>query len=247
MRRFFVPSSAVGETAIAIEGGDARHIAGPLRMACGDAIVICDYAGKEYHCKIRSITPERVLAEIGEIRINDTEPPFQVHLYQAMPKGEKFDVIVQKAVECGVASITPFLSSRCIARPTEKDVQKRLLRWQKISQEAAKQCGRGKVPEIHPLCTLEEAIERAGRSPLALLCYEGDGTKPLGCLLPPDPPAEISFLIGSEGGFDQAEGDLACAAGLLPCGLGKRILRTETASSFLLACLVMRYELSGNV
>ena len=251
MPRFFVRKEQIDRGKVTILGDDAHHISRSLRMAAGEKIVVCDMQKNEYECALEEFLPDRVVAGILSESKSDTEPPFKAHLYQALPKGDKLDSIIQKSVECGIFSITTFNSDRCIAKDKDGD-EKKLIRRQRIALEAAKQSGRGIIPEIYSTVSFKEAISRASEADIALFCYEGDGTVSLKKLLSDgkadaikngkDEPS-VSIVIGSEGGFSQPEVEAARAAGLTPVGLGKRILRTETASSFVLGCIVYELEL----
>ena len=219
-------------------------------MAAGESVVICDMQKTEYDCILEDFLPDRVVARITEERQCDTEPPYKAYLYQALPKGEKLDSVIQKSVESGVYSITTFNSERCIAKEKSNEENK-LRRRNKIALEAAKQSGRGHVPEVKPTVSFAEMLEGAAACDICLFCYEGDGTRPLKEVLAEkkseflslDRELSISLVIGSEGGFSLAEVERAKGAGLIPVGLGKRILRTETAPGFALGCLVYEFEL----
>jgi 16S rRNA (uracil1498-N3)-methyltransferase len=245
MPKFFLPTENIGESDVVITGGDAHHIAASLRMSAGERLVVCDFARREYECVLVSVSPERVTADIKAVRTSDTEPPYTVRLYQAAAKGDKLDTIVQKSVETGVSAVIPFISERCISRPDEKSAQKKRERLQRIAGEAAMQCGRGIIPEVLPSIKFNEAVEQTAKGELGFICYEGEGTVPLGELLRsiPNIPRDIRFIIGSEGGFSEAEITTAKAAGLHITGLGRRILRCETAPAFVLSCLAYEYEL----
>jgi 16S rRNA (uracil1498-N3)-methyltransferase len=246
MPKFFVPTADVVRSDIYIRGDDARHIALSLRMAVGETIQVCDFSQSEYTCTLTQIKSDLVVAHIVETFKCQTEPPSRIILYQALPKGDKMDTIVQKSVECGVYKIVPFLSERCISRPDEKSMEKKLARWQKISKEAAMQCGRGVIPELSSLISFERMLnEDDGDNTLKLFCYEGDGTLPLTNVLDKydSPPDTIKIIIGGEGGFSKLEAEKAISSGFIPCGLGKRILRCETAAPFTLACLAYKFEI----
>lgn len=248
MPRFFIPNSAVGvrpdgTKAVMICGEDALHITKSLRMKAGEKIDVCDMSRREYSCSITE-TGETVFAIVESEKDSDTEPPYEAVLYQALIKGDKFDTVVQKAVECGVTKIIPFISDRCVVRLDKKGAAKKAERWQRIALEAAKQCGRSIIPEIGELMTYKEAIESAAGADVPLFCYEAERGHTLSSALSnaPDTPT-VSIIIGSEGGFSVAEADYAVEKGMKCVGLGKRILRTETASSFVLACLCYEFEL----
>ncbi len=254
MPRFFVPSDQIDIEAnsISIKGDDAHHISRSLRMAAGEHITVCDMRGTEYYCVLDAFSPEAVTAKILSSSSTNSEPPFDFHLYQALPKGDKLDAIIQKSVECGASSITTFESDRCIARERDGKTERKLERRQKIALEAAKQCGRGIVPVVYSGADFKEAIDRAKTADVPVFCYEGDGTESLKLLIKkriaelsaaPCKKISISAVVGSEGGFSKAEADYARENGMLMAGLGGRILRTETVSSFVLGCIVYELEL----
>ena len=251
MPRFFVQKEQISDGVVSIVGDDAHHISRALRMAAGECITVCDMQSFEYECELTDFLPDRVLAKVLTSRQSDTEPPYRAHIYQALPKGDKLDSIIQKAVECGAASITPFESERCVVKVKADAEIKKTERRQRIATEAAKQSGRSLLPTVSPTLSFAEAIKQAARADIPLLCYEGEDQRTLSAVLKEyklhhkggDIP-EISIVIGSEGGFSLAEVKAAREAGLISVGLGKRILRTETASSFALSCLVYELELS---
>lgn len=246
MPRFFLPpadfvGTSVGDT-VTITGDDARHISLALRMRVGDAVTLCDGAGMEYDGTLVSLTPTAVEVEISASQKSLREMPVQVTLYQGLAKGDKMDTIIQKAVELGVSRIVPVTSVRCIMKMGD-NADKKIARWQKIAVEAAGQCGRGILPTVAMPVSFREAVDRAASDELSLFCYEElEKTQCLSALLPPTPPKTLSFLIGPEGGFSPEEADMAIAAQIHLCGLGPRILRTETASGYLLAALSYQYE-----
>lgn len=251
MPRFFVRRDQVENGLVTVLGDDAHHISRSLRMAAGEHITVCDMQKNEYDCILTDFLADRVIAEIVSEKKCDTEPPYIAHIYQALPKGDKLDTVIQKSVECGVSTITTFNSGRCIAKE-KGDEENKLKRRNKIAFEAAKQSGRGVLPEVLPTVSFGEMLKRASDADIRLFCYEGDGTVPLKEALKGaaaefrsvcDRPPVISAVIGSEGGFSLSEVEKAKEAGLVPVGLGKRILRTETASSFILACLCYELEL----
>lgn len=246
MPRFFVRGERITDNTVSIIGEDAHHIARSLRMAIGDAITVCDMQGNEYSCTVKSFDEDReVIAEILSVKHSQNEPKVFVRLFQALPKGDKLDTIIQKAVECGASEIIPFQSERCVVRIKNDSEERKNQRRQKISEEAAKQCGRSVIPEIKSAVDYAEALKMAAESELFLFCYEGDGTIPLGRILRgyEELPSSISIMIGSEGGFSQKEVQRARECNAVLTGLGNRILRTETASGFVLACLVCAAEL----
>ncbi|MBQ7660716.1 MAG: 16S rRNA (uracil(1498)-N(3))-methyltransferase [Clostridia bacterium] len=247
MPRFFVPDGQIADGSISIVGDDAWHIARSLRMAVGDALTVCAFCGDEYACKLEKITDGEVIARILSKSASGSESPVGIVLYQAFPKGDKMDSIVQKAVECGVRSVVPFLSSRCIARPEGQALARKGARWQRIADEAAKQCGRGFLPQVSPSLSFDGMLDAAADADLSLFCYEGDGTVSLRRVLSAvrgQKPERISLVIGSEGGFSVAEAQAAAARGFSMCSLGPRILRCESAPAFALACIAYEFELT---
>ncbi len=251
MPRFFIRANQIENGIVTLLGDDAHHVSRSLRMAAGECITVCDMQKNEYECQLTDFLPDRVLAKVLATRKCDTEPPYYAHVFQALPKGDKLDSVIQKAVECGASEITTFESERCIVRAKGENEAKKVERRQRIALEAAKQSGRGIVPAVNPTVSFSEMCRRAAEADVALFCYEGDDTLPL-----PEALAKakeqlhrenpsIAIIIGSEGGFSLAEAETVCNKGILPVGLGKRILRTETAASFALACLVYALEMNS--
>jgi len=248
MPRFFVPAEQISGNTVTLLGDDAHHIARSLRMAAGEHITVCDENAIEYECKLIGFEQDkRVQAEILSGVPCATEPPFHAVLCQALPKGEKFDSIIQKAVECGVYEIVPFQSSRCIAKAKADGEAEKTKRRCRIAAEAAKQSGRGRMPRVVPTVSYKEMLCLASECDLCLFCYEGEGTQTLASILQSkkDLPAcpRIGIVVGSEGGFSPEEAAQAADAGMCMTGLGKRILRTETAAPFVLGCLVYQFEM----
>ena len=174
MPRFFVPE--VSGDHILVTGGDARHISYSLRMATGDDITFCN-SGKDYFCKIESFSEEGVLCKIISSENSKSEPDVFLTLYQALPKGDKFETIIQKSIELGASRIVPVMTKRCVSRPDDKSFAKKLTRYNKIAEEAAKQSGRGIIPEITPIMDFDKAIKEASENDLPLICYEREGGK----------------------------------------------------------------------
>ena len=243
MQKFFVFDCENDQKEIVISGDDANHISRSLRMKTGDALTVCDGRGNDFSCVIGSITKTDVTLEVLSVSKSASEPSYKATLYQALAKSDKMDAIVQKAVETGVARIVPFESRFCIAKIGD-GAKNKLARWRRIALEAAKQCGRGIVPEISEPVTYREALEEAAKSECPFICYEDENTVLLGEAAPKG-KKEYSFFIGPEGGFSPEEVADAARKGIPSAGLGKRILRTETASSFVLACLCMENELQN--
>ncbi len=251
MPRFFIRQEQIEDGSVNILGEDAHHISRSLRMAAGEMITVCDMQGNEYDCELVDFEEKLVRAKILEKRHSENEPPVFVRLFQALPKGDKLDSVIQKAVECGVSEIIPFESERCVVRIKSDSEDKKQQRRQRIALEAAKQCGRSVIPEVKRSVGFSEMLELSSKSELCLFCYEGDGTVPLGVILRDASrenggilPQTVSVIIGSEGGFSQNEASRCKDMGMKMTGLGKRILRTETASGFVLSCIVCFFELS---
>lgn len=251
MPRFFVDVNQIEDGKVTLTGDDAHHVSRSLRMAAGEEITVCDGKGKDYLCRLTDFLSDRVIAEVLTTEETVAEPPYEVTVWQALPKGEKLDSIIQKSVECGASRVALFESERCIVRIKEGDRDKKGDRRQRIALEAAKQCGRGMIPSVESPVPFRLALEAATKADLPLFCYEGEGTEPLPTALKrfAVKPASgqkptVSIMVGSEGGFSKAEAEEARSRGMIPVGLGKRILRTETAAAFVLACLSYEWELS---
>ena len=246
MPRFFAKNENFDGSALRISGDDAWHIARSLRMAVGEEIVACDEDGNEHTCRLEKISDSEVVALVLSTARARGEMPFKTLLYQALPKGDKMDLIVQKAVENGICRIIPFVSERCISRPDQKSLEKKRLRWQRIALEAAKQCGRGVVPEVCDVTDFAGVLRDAAEHTLCCFCYEGEKADTMKKVLTESGLKEgdtVSIVVGSEGGFSEKEAEAACKAGAKACGLGDRILRCESASSFALACISYEFEL----
>lgn len=246
MPRFFVTSTQISGDTVTITGDDANHLSFALRAAPGERITVCDMSRTEYECELTEFLPDTVRAKILSSHPADTEPPLHITLLQALPKGDKLETVIQKAVECGVSRIVPFESERCVVRVKPEAEARKTERRQRIANEAAKQCGRGALPEVLPTVSFDRALALCGELDAVLFCYEGDGTLPIGRLLDVlklPSGARIGLVIGSEGGFSQKEAQRAADAGFHMTGLGPRILRTETAPLFALACISCHFEL----
>ncbi|MBQ2302180.1 MAG: 16S rRNA (uracil(1498)-N(3))-methyltransferase [Oscillospiraceae bacterium] len=226
MPRFFVES--VENDFIEINGDDARHISLSLRMKKGESLVLCDGKGREAEAVIREAFPESVVLDITERRDSIAEPKTEVVLYQALPKFDKLEYIIQKSVELGVSKIVPVLSSRCISRPDEKTMKKKLERLRKIADEAAKQSGRGKLPEVGELLSFKNAVAEMVKAETPIFFFE-HAEYPLHEIMEKRRGGKIAMMVGSEGGFSEEEAAFAAEKGALIASLGPRILRCETA------------------
>ena len=235
MPRFFIESADLSpDGRVILAGEDAMHITKSLRMKPGERVTLCDEAGVEYETVILAAGDE-VECEILSSKPSENEPPYRAVVYQALVKGERFETVLMKSTELGAAKIVPVASARCTVRLTPKEYAKKRERWQRIAAEAAKQCGRARIPEVTDPMPFRDAIREAARADLPeLLSAHCTGDRV---------PESVSVVIGPEGGFEPSEAEEARALGMKMTGLGHRILRTETAAPATLACLSFRYEM----
>ena len=240
MPRFF--TETINETKGIITGDDAKHIAKVLRMKTGEKLVACDCRGNDYDCVISEVTDKQVELTVERAYPSETEPTVRVTLYQAMPKSDKMELIIQKAVELGVSAIVPVQTKRCVSRPDAKSMAKKLERYNRIALEAAKQCGRGRIPEVLPMLDYSEALTAMKADERAFLFYENSTSSFRKEL--EQKVASVSIMVGAEGGFEEEEVHKALEQGIASLSLGKRILRCETAP--LAALSIIMYE-TGNM
>ena len=240
---FFTDSSLIDDTCAVILGDDARHIARSLRMAVGDTITVSDGKGAVYLCRLDMIRDERCECRIIEGCAATSESPVEITLFMAFPKGDKLETVIQKSVELGVSRIIPFESERCIKIPKSEKLDRVLERYNRIATEAAKQCGRAILPVVEAPTTISRLKELAGEFDLPLFCYEGEGTVSLKSALDKDGARRICAVVGCEGGFSEAEASALVGAGFIPVNLGPRILRCETAPSYVLSAISYKFEL----
>lgn len=237
--RFFTEN--VSEDTAIVSGEDVKHITSVLRMRTGDIAVLCDGHGTDFLSELVS-TDGCCEFRILEKTPNLAEPSIYVRLFQAMPKGDKMDFIVQKAVECGACEIIPIFTKRCVSRPDEKSLSKKLPRWQKIAYEAAKQCGRGIIPKVSKSADFSAMKTLISSENTGILFYECSDT-PL-----KDAAVEfkknVDIVIGSEGGFEPSEAEELQGLGFVSASLGKRILRCETAP---IAAISVLMNITGNM
>lgn len=247
MPRFFVNASQIsnGEngTVITVTGDDAGHITRVLRMKAGERVTACDEQGIEYETVVQSTGQEVLLAVLAS-HPSENEPPYRAVVYQALVKGDRFDTVLQKATELGAAEFVPVVTSRCTVKLEKSEYRKKVERWQRIVYEAAKQCGRAVIPRVREPMLFRDAVAEAAKTDLPLFCYEGEGTEPLPVIFDGvSEPKNAAVMIGPEGGYAEEEAQFAADSGMKMTGLGKRILRTETAAPFVLSCAACRYEL----
>lgn len=235
MPHFFVDEE-IESSEYSLFGEDGRHIAKSLRMKQGENLTLCSPSGTVHNCVVEKVEGDFVGVRILSSEQSEAEPSVKVTLYQALPKGDKMEFIIQKAVEIGVTEIVPVISSRCVSRPDQKSLSKKILRWQKIAKQAAMQSGRGIVPKVKDAVPFEKGVENAKGEKVIFYELGGESVKDILS----DKQKEISIFIGSEGGFSGDEVDLVLKNGGRKATLGKRILRAETAP--LVALTVIMYE-----
>jgi len=228
MVRFFVdPEELVGEN-LTLTGENAQH-ARVLRLKAGEHVLVCDGQGQECLCAVMDFSAGQLQVEILEQRSSDTEAAVRVSVYMAFPKADKLEHVIQKATELGAYEIIAFPSARCVSKPDEKSLKKKLERWQKIAASAAEQSGRGRIPGVLVLGSYGEALARASQADMSLMFYENEHAVTLKMALSAKAYQTVSLLTGPEGGLEEKEVTQARNAGLQICTLGKRILRCETA------------------
>ena len=226
MVRFFVSPEELDGEVVSLKGENAQH-AKVLRLKVNEPVLVCDGAGREALCQIRETGDWELSVE--EIRASTSEAAVKVRVYLAFPKADKLEHVIQKATELGAYEIIAFPSARCVSKPDDKSLKKKLERWQKIAASAAEQSGRGRIPQVRVLPGYAAALEEAAQSDKALLFYENEQAVTLKMALTQSPYETVSLLTGPEGGLEEREVEQARAAGLQVCTLGKRILRCETA------------------
>lgn len=245
MHRFYVNQDQFSADSITIIGTDVNHIKNVLRMKQGDEILICNGQGKDYYCIINKVSEEKIVAQINSVKDTDTELKSKITLFQGIPKKDKFELIIQKAVELGVAEIVPVMTSRVVVKlDDERKEEKKRQRWQAIAMEAAKQSGRGVVPTIQPVHSFFDAIKLLSKKDLALIPYEkaNDMNYTRDILSKIKNYSSIGVFIGPEGGFDEEEIKVAMENNIKPITLGRRILRTETAGLAILSMMILMLE-----
>ena len=246
MPRFFVNRECINDGRAEIVGDDAYHVARSLRMAVGDTVTLCDGNGEDYLCRLEQIRDDRCLLSVLSVQPSSTESPVSITLYMAYPKGDKLGTVIQKAVELGASAVTPFESSRCVKRPSGDRIDKQLARLNRIAEEAAKQCGRGRLPTVNAPLSFKQLLSDIQLYDLVLFCYEGEGTMPLRSVLESaniPTGGRVACVVGCEGGFSPEEAESLIGAGAAAVGLGPRILRCETAPDYVLSALSYRFEM----
>ena len=246
MHHFFVNPEQVEDGLIRITGSDVNHIKNVLRIRRGEEMLVSDGTGRDYLCQAEEIAGQEVTVRILETEEEGRELLSRIWLFQGLPKSDKMEFIIQKAVELGAAGIVPVTTRNTVVKLDPKKEEAKVKRWQAIAESAAKQSKRSLVPRVSGIMTLKEAfdyVESRGFC-VRLIPYEHeagmDGTKTE--LDAAGPGQDIAVFIGPEGGFDEREIELALSKGVRPISLGRRILRTETAGLALLSVLMMRLE-----
>lgn len=246
MQRFFAEPYQIREEEqqIILTGTDVNHMKNVLRMHTGEDVWISDGSEKEYHCTIENFREDEAILHIVHVQKSDYELPSRIYLFQGLPKSDKMELIIQKAVELGVYEIVPVATKRAVVKLDPKKEEKKRLRWQSIAESAAKQAGRALIPQIATCITFEKALRMCNGLDAALIPYE----KAEGMQHARDQVRalhgkhSIGIFIGPEGGFEESEIEAARAAGAIPITLGHRILRTETAGLTMLSILMFELE-----
>lgn len=237
MPRFFVPKNDIGENFMVLTGENAAH-AKVLRLKNGDEVTVCDAEGTDYHCTVSDVANGQISLIVRAVLPSESEAKINCSIYMAFSKGDKFEHVIQKATELGATELVCFPSSRCVSKPDEKSIAKKLDRWQKIAASAAEQSRRGKIPTVLALPSYEAALKRAAQAELAVCFYENENDLTFRKAIERAPFSSAAILTGPEGGFSTEEISQAAAAGLQICTLGSRILRCETAPLCALSALM---------
>lgn len=245
MYQFFVKEEQIQGNLITIEGSDVNHMKNVLRMKVGEELSVSNGRdGKEYRCEIQEFQEEKILCSLRFVKEENMELPVQITLFQGLPKADKMEWIIQKAVELGAFEIVPVAAKRCVVKLDDKKAAAKITRWQGISEAAAKQSKRKVIPKVSSPMSLKEAIQKAEEMDVRLIPYElaegMDGTRKL--IEGVCPGQSVALFIGPEGGFEVSEIEYAKEHGVLPITLGKRILRTETAGMTVLSWLMYHLE-----
>lgn len=245
MYQFFIETSQIAEDQIRILGKDVNHMKNVLRMKPGEEIRVTDSeTSRSYRCEVAELYEKTIVCHILAEEEEGSELPVRIYLFQGLPKADKMELIIQKAVELGVYQIIPTACRRCVVKLDPKKEKTKLARWQQIAEAAAKQSKRSLIPEIMPVISLREAFARSQKMQVRLIPYErAEGMEKTREILKGIRPGdEVAVFIGPEGGFEEAEIEEAMKAQIKPVTLGKRILRTETAGMTVLAFLLYQLE-----
>ncbi len=245
MYQFFVEPSQIQGNRIVITGSDVNHIKNVLRMKAGDEIAVSNgMDGKEYRCGIEAFTEDEIVCGLRFVKEDGVELPSKIYLFQGLPKADKMELIIQKAVELGAFEVIPVAAKRCVVRLDEKKAASKISRWQGIAESAAKQSKRAVIPKVHPVLSMKEAVAYAQNMDVKLIPYElAEGMQHTKQMIEAVKPEQsIAVFIGPEGGFEESEIQMAREAGIEPVTLGRRILRTETAGFTVISWLMYQLE-----
>lgn len=245
MYQFFVEPPQIQDKRVIITGGDVNHIKNVLRMKVGEEIAVSNGVdGKEYRCGIEEISEREILCNLRFIKEADVELPSKIYLFQGLPKADKMELIIQKAVELGVYEIIPVAVNRAVVKLDEKKSKSKTVRWQGIAEAAAKQSKRAVIPRVLPVMSMQEAIDYARSADVKLIPYElaENMAKTKEIVEGIKSGESVAVFIGPEGGFEEKEIKAAIEKGIVPITLGKRILRTETAGMAVLSWLMYHFE-----
>lgn len=245
MYHFFVEPSQIQDNKIIITGKDVNHIKNVLRMKPGEEIAVSNgLDGKEYHCGIAEWYEDRIVCDLFFVKEEGVELASKIYLFQGLPKADKMELIIQKAVELGVYEIIPVASKRAVVKLDAKKAESKLIRWQAIAEAAAKQSKRGIIPKIKEVMSFQEAVAYSSCAQVKIIPYElaqgMERTKEIISGIRPGEP--VAVFIGPEGGFAEEEIEMAMQAGIEPVTLGRRILRTETAGMAVLSVIMYHLE-----
>ena len=245
MYHFFVEPSQIQGNKIIITGKDVNHIKNVLRMKPGEEIAVSNgLDGKEYHCGIAEWYEDRIVCDLFFVKEEGVELASKIYLFQGLPKADKMELIIQKAVELGVYEIIPVASKRAVVKLDAKKAESKLIRWQAIAEAAAKQSKRGIIPKIKEVMSFQEAVAYSSCAQVKIIPYELaqglERTKEIISGIRPGEP--VAVFIGPEGGFAEEEIEMAMQAGIEPVTLGRRILRTETAGMAVLSVIMYHLE-----
>ena len=245
MYQFFVEPSQIQGNRIVITGSDVNHIKNVLRMKPGDEIAVSNgMDGKEYRCGIEAFAEDEIVCGLRFVKEDGVELPSKIYLFQGLPKADKMELIIQKAVELGAFEVIPVAAKRCVVRLDEKKAAGKISRWQGIAEAAAKQSKRAVIPKVHPVLSMKEAVAYAQNMDVKLIPYElAEGMQHTKQMIEAVKPEQsIAVFIGPEGGFEESEIQMAREAGIEPVTLGRRILRTETAGFTVISWLMYQLE-----
>lgn len=245
MNRFFVDDpGAFSDRSVVITGEDVNHVKNVLRLKENDELIVSDGRGRDYHCRISGITNEEVVADICDICDNFSELSTEITLFQGFPKGDKMELIIQKTVELGVTRIVPVMTKRTVVKLDDKKAKKKTERYNMIAESAAKQSGRGMIPEVTMPVSFAEAVSMAEKLDMNIIPYEeAEGVEYSRNIIKNiKGKKSLGVFIGPEGGFAREEVEKALDAGASAITLGHRILRTETAGMAVISIIMFELE-----